>query len=288
MSKHEKYVLLTPARNEEAYIGNTIKSVIMQTVLPVKWVIISDGSTDSTDEIVKKYQKDNGFIELLRVDSGVKRDFNSKVNAFNAGYEKLSGYEYDFIGNLDADITFEPDYFQRILEKFTNEKLGIAGGWIHESDKGMYQPRPANRTRNVPGAVQLYRRECFEGIGGLEPFEKGGEDAIAEIKAKMKGWEVQSYPGIKVLHHRHTGLGQGNRIKASFNNGMLEYSYRYLLIFEMIKFLYRIPEKPFFLSSFSRLCGFLWALITRVEQSLPDDIVRYIREDQKKRLIPVR
>ena len=210
-SRKTKYVLISPARNEEKYIAKTMESVINQTVLPIKWVIVSDGSTDSTDQIVSWYATSHEYIQLLRVSNREKRDFSSKVNAFKAGVRQLNGLEYDFIGNLDADVSFEPDYFERVLEKFAeNEKLGIGGGKVLELQNGDYKERTGDRPFVVAGAVALFRRRCYEEVGGFIPLKVGGEDSVAQISARMKGWEVKPFSELKVLHHRATGMGAGN------------------------------------------------------------------------------
>ena len=116
------YVIITPARNEEAYIEKTIQSVISQTILPRKWIIVSDGSTDKTEEIISRYAKENHFIQLLTSKGDLKRNFGSKVNAFNAGYQLLKDMSYDFICNLDADVTFSSNYFESILQEFDEWK----------------------------------------------------------------------------------------------------------------------------------------------------------------------
>src|SRR5215831_6690170 len=107
------YVLVTPARNEAGLIEQTIQSVLAQSVLPRKWIIVSDGSTDGTDEIVQRYANEHEWIELMRMPERRDRQFAAKANAFNAGYARLKGHSqlpFDIIGNLDADITLEPDY----------------------------------------------------------------------------------------------------------------------------------------------------------------------------------
>ncbi len=115
------YVLVSPARNEAQFIELTIKSVIAQTVRPIKWVIVSDGSTDGTDDIVKKYAAENPWIELVRMPERRERDFAGKVHAFNAGYARLKHLEYAVIGSLDADISFDEDYFSFLLHKLADD-----------------------------------------------------------------------------------------------------------------------------------------------------------------------
>ena len=122
------YVLITPARNEDANIERLVQSIISQTVLPTKGVIVSDGSTDRTDEIVQKYLKENAWIELLRMPEHRDRTFAAKVRCFDAGYKKIQDIRYDIIGNLDADISLEEDYIEFLLGKFIeNPELGVVG-----------------------------------------------------------------------------------------------------------------------------------------------------------------
>jgi biofilm PGA synthesis N-glycosyltransferase PgaC len=125
------YVIITPAHNEEAFIEQTIKSVIAQTVLPLRWVIVNDGSVDHTADIVRKYTAQHNFIKLVDFERKEGRDFGKKVAAFNRGLAEMHGLTYDYIGNLDADISFEPNYYESILREFKNDlQLGIAGGMI--------------------------------------------------------------------------------------------------------------------------------------------------------------
>jgi biofilm PGA synthesis N-glycosyltransferase PgaC len=122
----KEYVLITPAKNEEAYIEKTIEAVLSQTVLPQKWVIVSDGSVDFTDEIVARYEQRHSFICLVRAGKQGQKDFGSKVKAFQAGYSQVRDAHYDFLGNLDADVTFGADYYEQILERFhANPGLGL-------------------------------------------------------------------------------------------------------------------------------------------------------------------
>ena len=259
----QNYVIITPARNEEAYIEKTIQSVISQTILPRKWVIVSDGSTDRTDEIVNQYVKDFTFIELLRAGGDQDHNFGSKVNAFNAGYETLGDVQYDYIGNLDADVSFDKNYFERIIEKFEkNNNLGIGGGIILELVNGKYITQNIS-LNSVAGAVQLFRRTSFEAIDGYLPLEYGGIDAAAEILARAKGWQVQTFPELEVLHHRRVITGQGGIMKLKFRHGINHYLLGYSPLFEITRCLWRITERPFFVGHLLILCGFFWGYTIR-------------------------
>ena len=191
MTNH-RYVLVSAAYNEEANIAHTLRAVANQTVLPSRWVVVSDGSTDGTDAIVLEWAEQNPFIEFVRVEKSAKHSFAAKVHALRRGFARLAGGEYAFIGVLDADVTFEPDYFQQLLERFAkNPDLGIAGGNIEQLVDGVVVPRIKDFD-SVAGAVQFCRRECFEQTGGLPALRHGGEDAAMEIAARMHGWRTQT------------------------------------------------------------------------------------------------
>ena len=184
----DSYVLITPARNEEHYIGRTIRAVVSQSKRPKRWVIVNDNSTDGTADIVKEYIHGHRFISLISAHKKGQRNFASKVFSFLDGYELLKDVDYQFIGNLDADVTFGPDYFERVLDEFSkNEKLGVAGGFVYEQREGQFVSRANNTTRSVAGAVQLFRRQCYEDIEGFTPLKFGCEDTAALIKSRMLG-----------------------------------------------------------------------------------------------------
>ena len=140
--KTMKFVLATAAYNEEKFIEKTMRSVVAQSLRPVKWVIVSDGSTDRTDEIVRSYAAQHEFISLHRITEKHARNFGAQVRAINTGYEKLKGLDFDFFGNVDADVALPPNYYASLAQKFdADAKLGLAGGFIHEdSGRGISQP----------------------------------------------------------------------------------------------------------------------------------------------------
>jgi glycosyltransferase involved in cell wall biosynthesis len=216
------YVLITPARNEEEFIEQTIKSVISQTVRPVKWVIVSDGSTDGTDDIVKKYAAEHKWIELVRMPERQERHFAGKVYAFKEGYSRVKNLNYNIIGNLDADISFKEDYIEFLLDKFVqNPELGVAGTPFVEDGKH-YNYRFTN-IEHVSGACQLFRRECFEEIGRYIPIKNGGIDWVAVTTARMKGWKTRTFTEKTCLHHRKIGTGNTRPIMTWFRQGGKDY-----------------------------------------------------------------
>ena len=279
-----KYVLITPAKNEEANICKTIESVIAQTVLPSAWVIVSDGSTDRTDELVKEYEKKHPFIHFLRNESPAAKDFSSKVNAFNKGFAALKIKNYSFIGNLDGDVSFEPNYFGKIISLMQQQpKLGIAGGLVHEVYNGQVKPMKTS-LNSVAGAVQLFRRECFEGIGGYMPIKMGGIDSAAEICARAQGWDVITYPKFKVFHHGRVLTGKGNPVQAMYQMGLSHYMLGYHPLFHVASSFSRLLHRPLFVGGVSFLLGYCVGFCRKQKIVLPVEVVQFLRKEQMSRL----
>lgn len=279
-----EYCLMTAAYNEEENIARTIDSVLSQTLLPKRWVIVSDGSVDRTDEIVNAYADKHDFIRFLRMKRAPGRSFGRKVLALRAGCELLGDLKFDFIGNLDADVSVEATYFEDLMARFENNpSLGIVGGFVCEQSDGEFRSRRANRAYSVAHAAQLVRRECYEAIGGYAVLEYGGEDWYAQVSAQIKGWTVAAYPELKILHHRHTGEAD-NLVRHKFRQGRMDYSFGSDALFEVLKCLQRVPEKPFLIGSSARLMGFFWSYIRRDQRPVSDEFVAFLRKEQKQKI----
>ena len=278
------YVLITPARNEEAYIEHTIKSVISQTVLPTKWVIVSDGSTDRTDDIVKGYLRAHLWMELIRMPERKERHFAAKVHAFNAGYERVKRIGCDIIGNLDADLSFEADYFEFLLDKFSRDPvLGVAGTPFVEDASQPYDYRFTN-IEHVSGACQLFRRECFEAIGGYKPIKAGGIDWVAVTTARMKGWKTRTFTEKTIFHHRTMGTGKGNILMARFRLGKEDYYEGSHPLWELFRAVYQMKFSPRFLGGLLILSGYIAAFLQRMERPVTPELIAFYRQEQMQRL----
>jgi glycosyltransferase involved in cell wall biosynthesis len=278
------YMLVTAAHNEEAFIEKTIKAVMSQTLLPKRWVIVSDGSIDETDKIVGGYADRYPLIELVRIGKDHARSFASKVYALNAGLERLNDSDCEFIGNLDADVSFDESYFANLVGEFERDPgLGLAGGFIYEKRHGGFSARANNSIRSVAGAVQLFRRECYESVGGILPLKYGGEDWCAEVMARMKGWRVRAIPELKVFHHKPTGAGAGV-LRYWYHQGFMDYSLGSHPLFAIVKCLRRLRAKPYVAGTLARLTGFVWAYYRKEERPVPREFVEYLRREQKGRL----
>jgi len=281
--KTYQYVLITPARNEAGNIRRTIDCVVSQTCLPRKWVIVSDGSTDGTDEIVRGYLTANSWIELIRMPEHVDRHFVAKVQCFNAGYARLNGLDFDIIGNLDADISFGTDYFEFLLGKFVESpELGVAGTPFVEDGKH-YDYRFTN-IEHVSGACQLFRRQCFEDIGGYVPIKGGGIDWTAVTTARMKGWKTRTFTEKVCDHHRKIGTGGANSLWAWFKHGRKDYFLGGHPLWQLFRSLYQLKNRPYILAGLLLFVGYGWAGITRVERPISKELMAFHRKEQMNRL----
>lgn len=279
-----KYVLVTAAYNEEGYIARTIQSVVAQTLPPERWAIVSDGSTDRTDEIVRSHATRHPFIQLIQVREKHARNFAAQVHAINLGCSHLQGLDYQFIGNVDADISFEPTYYSRLLAKFDQDpRLGLAGGLVCEEAGGEFKSRRTNSVRSVAHAVQMFRRECFESTGGYVALKYGSPDWHAEVMARMHGWRVEAFPQLRVLHHRPTG-GADRLLRYWFWDGLTDYSLGTSPLFELVKLARRIPSKPFALGALARFTGFCWGYCSGKNREVSEEFVTFLRNEEKQRL----
>jgi len=276
------YVLITPARNEAGFIELTINSVVAQSVRPLKWVIVSDGSTDGTDDIVRKYLPDHPWIELVRMPERRERHFAGKIHAFNAGYARVKELSYQVIGSLDGDISFDPEYFAFLLGKLVADPaIGLAGTPFKGSS--VYDYRFVS-IEHVSGACQLFRRECFEEIGGYVPVKSGGVDHIAVITARMKGWKTRTFTEKVCSHHREMGAAQYGALRKRFRDGRLDYALGGHPIWEVARSSYQMTQRPFLIGGLMLLAGYSWAMVRQAERPVSRELVAFRRREQMQRL----
>lgn len=285
-----RYALVTPARNEADLIEQTIRSVVAQTAAPSKWVIVSDGSTDGTDEIVKRYASQFSWIELVRMPERRDRQFAAKAHAFNAGCARLKDVDFDIIGNLDADITFEPEYLAFLLEKFSaNPRLGVAGTPFVEdhdrTDKHTYAHQFADAT-HVSGACQMFRKKCFDEVGGYIPVRAGAIDWIAVTTARMKGWQTRTFTEKVCFHHRKLGVGSGShgKLRMRFHYGRKAYSVGGHPLWECLRGVFQMRQKPFALGGLWFISGYMSAALRRADRVVSPELMRFHRAEQMSRL----
>ncbi len=279
-----RYVLITPARNEAAHIEKTLLSMISQTMLPLKWVIVSDGSTDGTDDIVRRYAAKHAWIELVRAPERKERSFAGKVHAFNAGYARAKGLDYDLVGNLDGDVFFEPDYFEYLITQFApNPRLGLAGTNYYEN--GLKYDFRFSNVEDVAGACQLFRRECFEGIGGYQPIKGGGIDLVAVLSARMHGWQTRSFTEKYLVHYRPQGTASAKAWRVHFIDGQHDYRFGGHPVWELFRGAYRsAKKKPFVISGGLLLAGYACEMFKWKERPVPMELIEFRRKEQMQRL----
>lgn len=287
-----RYCLVTPARNEAAHLARTADAVAAQTVRPLRWVIVDDGSSDDTARIADEYAARLAFVSVVRCAARASgAGFASKVFAFERGREELDGLGYDFVGSLDADVSFGPRFFERLLAEFGRDpRLGVAGGWVRESTRGAPLPRFGNSERDVAGAVQLFRRECLEGIGGFPPLACGGEDTAAQAMARMRGWRVRAFPRLVIDHHRPAPGGAVSGGAARFREGVRDRALGNHPVFEVLKCVRRALERPYVIGAAMRLAGYAWSCLVGVGGArgagiaVRPDVARFIRDEQLRRV----
>lgn len=283
-----RYALITPARNEEKFIDSTIRSVIAQTLLPVRWIIVSDGSTDGTDAIVAKHAAQHPWIELARMPERRDRSFAAKAACFNAGHARLDPRQYDLIGNLDADITFDSDYYEFLVGRFAADpRLGVAGTPYVEIGDGpghhSYSHRFAD-LNHVSGAAQLFRRECFAEVGGYTPIRGGGIDWVAVTTARMKGWTTRTFLERVCFHHRKMGTADRGAVQARFRHGREDYALGGHPVWQLLRGVFQMRNRPYVLGGLALLAGYAWAAIRREPRPIPEVLVRFHRVEQTARL----
>jgi glycosyltransferase involved in cell wall biosynthesis len=281
---HSLYVLITPARNEERYIEKLIQSMTAQTVLPAKWVIVNDGSTDATASIVKRYLADHPWMELVDLPMHRDRSFAAKVYAINAGLERVADLQYEIVGNVDSDVSFDADYFEFLLSKFEQDpQLGVAGT-IFEED-GYSSARDSFEGQNhVAGGCQLFRRRCFEEIGGYIPNKAGGVDWIAVTTARMKGWRTRSYRERSFFHYRSLGTAERSPLASAFSYGEKDYYLGNHPLWELIRVLYRATKKPYLLEGAALYAGYLSAFLRRMKRPVSKELMRFHRREEMQKL----
>jgi poly-beta-1,6-N-acetyl-D-glucosamine synthase len=282
--KLPSYVLVTPARNEAHFIESTIQSVVAQTVRPLKWVIVSDGSTDGTDEIVSSYAAIQPWIELLRMPERKERHFAGKAYAFKAGKAQVDSLQYDVIASLDADITFDPGYFEYLLGKLSADPLlGVVGTPYVEKTGESFDYKFTN-IDHVSGACQVFRHECYDAIGGYVPVKVGTIDCIAVITARMKGWKTRTFTDKVSHHHRKTGTAQRGPLKANYYTGVMDYAMGNHPLWQLFRVVYQMSLKPYIIRGLALGAGFLVASLRHGERPVSDEFVAFHRREQMERL----
>ncbi len=277
------YVIITPVHNEEAYIRHTLEAVSAQTIKPTQWIIVNDGSTDNTPKIVQEYLDQYSWIKLVDLPVEGKRELGARVvRVFYEGYKHIA-VEYDFIIKMDGDLSFAPDYFELLFEKFNEDPcLGIAGGvlYIPAGNRWQLEKVPADHVR---GPTKVYRKLCFLEIGGLP--ETSGWDAIDEWRAQMKGWKTRSFNDLVVHHFRPTGASYGKWGRYILE-GEHAFFLKYPLPIVIARSLYRgLTDRPFLMRGLGYFWGYLGSWWAHKPQLDDTEVTTYMRKKLYRRLL---
>ncbi len=277
-----RYVIITPVRDEEKHIDATIESVSRQSIRPVEWVIVDDGSSDRTGEIIDQYAARLPWLHVVhRPNRGFRQSGGGVVDAFYDGYDALRCNNWDFIVKLDGDLSFAPDFFEKCFQHFDVEcRLGIGGGEVFHELNGQFRLEK-NPRFHVRGANKIYRKACWEEIGGL--WRAPGWDTIDEIKANMRGWKTYSFENLRLVHHRFTGAAEGHW-RDNKKHGLACYNCGYHPLFVVASCVSRLPRKPYFLGSIAVFYGFLRGYFTDTNRINDKKLISYVRLQQLRRL----
>jgi poly-beta-1,6-N-acetyl-D-glucosamine synthase len=284
-NKNLAYVLITPSRNEAHLIEETLRSVVAQTVLPLKWVIVNDGSTDATGEIAAKYAAKYEWIEVVNRPARKERHFAGKVEAFNAGQERVKHLSYEIIGNLDADVSLDPDHFEFLLCRFSqDERLGVAGTVFREPSGYNSGTDSFEGQTYVSGQCQIFRRQCFEEIGGYVPSKAGGIDWMAVTTARMVGWRTRSFREKTFLHHRPLGTAERGPIASAFAYGKKDYILGGHPLWQVFRCTYRMAKPPYVMGGVALFAGYANGFLSRAERPVSRELMRFHRREQMLKL----
>jgi biofilm PGA synthesis N-glycosyltransferase PgaC len=278
-----QYIIITPARDEENYLEKTIVSVAKQTIVPLQWIIVNDGSCDRTGEIIDRYAAIYPWITARhRPNRGYREAGGGVIATFYDGYAQIQSWNWDFLVKLDADLSFSEDYFEQCFAEFSKDvHLGIGGGGIYHNVDGEFKLEP-NPQFHVRGATKIYRRECWEALGGL--LRAPGWDTVDELKANMLGWSTRTFANLRLSHYRFTGAAEG-AWKDCIKNGRANYITGYHPFFMLLKCARRLVLKPYILGSVGLGWGFLssyWRCTPRVQDR---ELIRYTRNQQMRRML---
>jgi glycosyltransferase involved in cell wall biosynthesis len=280
-------IAITPAHNEAAHLSALGESLARQTVSPLLWVLVDDGSTDGTGAIADELAEQHDFIHVIHRSRSEGRRLSAKAEAVSVGYSEAIGLypDAEFVASIDADVELPSNAFERVVAEFNRDpELGVTGGIYHQLVNGKVQTGWVSST-HVPGAFQVFRQEVFAAIGGYQPLRDGGLDVVSTAHARMLGWDTRAIPDLNFTHNRPMGSGGDRRpLSAQYHLGIRDYSYGTPLVFEVARVVRRLFAPPPVVGAIVRLAGYFRAAVTRRESLVPPDIAAFIRAEQTGRL----
>jgi poly-beta-1,6-N-acetyl-D-glucosamine synthase len=257
-----RYIIVSPVKDEERCVEFTLRSVTSQTLKPVLWVIVDDGSKDNTPEIVRRFLPGNSFIRYeCNPLAGERKLAFAEVRAFNWGFGLIGPIDYDFVVKLDCDLSFGANYFEQLFDRFKHDKkLGIASGIYLERKKFGVWEEVIMPFYHAAGASKVMRRGCFEQIGGFIPAP--GWDTVDEIRAMSRGWNTTHFRDLRMKHHKREGSSIG-AVNNSVMQGEAYYRSGGSKLFFILKAAHRVVSMPYLVSGLGLVWGYLKAMLER-------------------------
>ena len=278
-----RYILISPVKDEEKYVEATLRSVVAQTLRPHRWVIVDDGSQDSTPEILHRYAETCDWIQIVRTErGGARRPGSGVIGAFAVGYELVAADNFDFVVKLDCDLDLPPTYFEQLCEKFQQDgSLGIASGIYLEQSNGSWIP-VAMPAYHAAGAAKMMRKKCYTDIGGFVPAR--GWDTVDEIRAVSQGWQTRHFEELPFRHLKNEGSGIGS-VRTNMMHGEIYYLTAGGKLFFLLKLAHRFYHgRPFLIGGAAMLWGYLRCWITRRPRLVGDAEARLYRQMLNRRI----
>ncbi len=281
-----KLNIITPVRNEEKYISVTMRCMNSQTVLPNKWIIVNDGSSDNTERIIRRYIDDGPHIKYMSLpDRGYRKPGQGVIEAFYEGYKMIENENYDIIAKLDADLEFPPDTIEKIINAFRDDPLlGVTGGTRYEREKyNMPYKKVLFPHGFVGGPTKFYRKKCFEDINGL--IRRAGWDGVDTIKANMKGWKTCVLEEVKVIHLKPTGTAVGEGLKKAYEKyGDVSYYMGGYFWYFFLRAIGRSLEKKNPMVGYYMTKGYFRVKLQKAIRE-SDEFRKYLKKKQKENVI---
>jgi len=286
------FVVISPVRNEAEYIGETISSLVHQTLRPLRWVIVDDGSTDTTADIVARAQEEHDWILLVKLQKRRDRQVGGGVvRAFEAGRECVKDMDFRFLCKLDGDLKLRATYFERILHYFNRDpELGTLSGKCYlvpdwKSGDNTTRLEFTNDEFSL-GAAKFYRRECFEDIGGF--VREVMWDGIDCHRCRQLGWKAASIddPELKIYHLRQMGSSHRSVFRGRMRHGYGQYFMGTHPLYMMVSGVFRMKERPYILGGLLMIVGYFKAAFGGVKQHGDPAFRKHLRQWQMARLFP--
>jgi biofilm PGA synthesis N-glycosyltransferase PgaC len=284
-----RYIVVSPMKNEEKHVIRTLNSMVVQTVKPLEWVIVNDGSTDASPNIVADFSKRFPWIRLLNV-AGLGERLPEHygghvVDLIREGLAHVQSEDFEYLVKLDCDISFENNFFETILAAFERDPgLGISSG-ISFIVQGGRLIEEKTAEKHTLGATKVYRRDCFLDIDGLVPTM--GWDGIDEIKARMKGWEARPIRDLIFVHDRPEGMASG-LLASGVERGKGSYYMGYHPLFLIARACWRMVNPGLFADGIGLLAGYFSSMFRRSERIPDREFVRFLRRQQLRKLLLLR